>query len=523
MVVVFSMAASCCAAGVRLASPFTDGAVLQRGMKVPVWGWADPGEKVEVAFAGHSATAVAGADGRWKCTLPPMEACKEGRTLSVAVRGGNPDMPALTVKDVLVGEVWFVAGQSNCEFPICSDDPHLRDAHGGLTSHVTYKPLIRYVNNATKDYSASPAETTSRPVVWKKFVPENLSAPWSFSAIGVYFALELYSALEIPVGLIGAYWGATMIEPWIPHEGFAGDPLLAKEYAWKAMDAKDFAAAGGMVGKLSPAADGHDIPHQQPTVIWNRQVAPFAPYAMRGMIWYQGCSNSKDSDRYCNMMHALYRGWSMAFGNPDFKLYFVQLANYGYANWNDLWVQQAKFEREEPNSAMALANDVGNVSDIHPNDKLTVGQRLALHALKRDYGMDINDNSPTLSDWKVEGGAFRLSFRDVAKWYFYRPDFSPKSGFEVAGADGVFHEAWLANLVTTTNATGKVTSRGVVSGLDLVVSSPEVAQPVYLRYLADGCDFSPLHNEMDLPLGAFSVKAAVPSAGGGMGSQTTAN
>ena len=499
-------------AEVRLASPFTDGAVLQRDMDVPVWGWADPGETIDVSFAGHIATAVAGADGRWKCRLPPMEACKEGRSLSVAVRGDKTKSPALIVEDVLVGEVWLVSGQSNCAFPLCSTDPHLRDARAGMTAHLTRRPLIRFVNNATQDFSAKPEEKTSRPVVWKKFTPKYLSAPWGFSAMGVYFALELYSALEIPVGLIGAYWGGTMIEPWIPHEGFAGDPLLAKEYAWKAMDAKTFAATGGMVGKLSPAADAHNTPHQQPTVIWNRQVAPFAPYSVRGMIWYQGCSNWKDPDRYCNMMHALYRGWSRAFGNTRFKLYFVQLANYGQINWNNVWEQQARFEREEPNSAMVVANDVGNLYDIHPNDKRTVGQRLALHALKRDYGMDINDNSPTLEKWRTDGDAFRLSFRDVAEWFFYRPDFSTKSGFEVAGADGKFHEARLVNLVTTTNAAGKVSSRGMVSGLDLVVSSPDVAKPRALRYLADGKDFSPLHNEMDLPLGAFSVTADASSA-----------
>lgn len=493
-------------AAVRLASPFTDGAVLQRGMDVPVWGWAGPGESVEVKFAGASVKSIAAADGRWECVLPPMQASREGRTLTAISTKDGKSTGTVKVADVLVGEVWYVSGQSNCELPLCGTNPHFQDARGGMTARLTRKPLIRFVKNACYSFATEPCKETLKPVEWKTFTPENLSVSGAFSAMGVYFALELYSALEIPVGVVGAYWGGTVIEAWIPREGFESDPLLAKELAWKPLDAKSFAAQGGMKGKLSIAADTHDKPYQQPTVLWNRQVAPFAPFAARGMIWYQGCSNSRDASRYSNMMHALYRGWSKAFRNPGFKLYFAQLANYGYANWNGIWEQQAKFEKEEPNAAMAIINDVGNSWDIHPSDKRTVGQRLALHALKRDYGFDIQDNSPTLKGWKIENGAFRLSFNDVEKWQLYRPDFSIGTGFEVAGPDGVFHKAELQNLVTRTNSAGKVSSRGVVTGLDLVVSSSKVPDPKSLRYLADGKEDAALFNEMDLPLGAFSVR-----------------
>lgn len=497
------------AAALRLASPFTDGAVLQREMMVPVWGWAEPGESVEVSFAGASVKSVAADDGRWECNLPPMKACCEGRTMSVTTSKDGKCTGELKVSDVLVGEVWYVSGQSNCEMPLCGSNSHFQDARGGMTARLTRKPLVRFVKGANYSFAVEPCKETKNKVCWKTFTPENLSEPNGFSAMGVYFALEIHSAIGIPVGVIGAYWGGTIIEAWIPREGFAGDSLLAKEYAWKPLDAKQFTEQGGMKGKLSVAADTHDKPFQQPTVLWNRQVAPFAPFAARGLIWYQGCSNRLDAPRYSNMMHALYRGWSEAFRNPNFKLYFAQLANYGYVNWNELWEQQAKFEREQPNSAMAILNDVGNSWDIHPADKRTVGQRLALHALKRDYGFDIQDNSPRLKNWSVENGAVRLSFDFVEKWHMYRSDFSVGTGFEVAGADGVFHSADLLNLVTKTNSTGKVSSRGVINGLDLVVASCNVSEPKALRYLADGKTDGALYNETDLPLGAINIKLNV--------------
>ena len=505
-VAVFMVPVLPIAAALRLASPFTDGAVLQREMKVSVWGWAHPGEIVEVSFAGVSVKSVAAEDGRWECALPSMKACCEGRTLTVTSTKDGKCTGTIKVSDVLVGEVWYVCGQSNCEMPLCGSNSHFQDARGGMTARLTRKPLVRFVKNATYTFATEPCSETEKKVSWKTFTPENLSEPYGFSAMGVYFALEIHSAIGIPVGVIGAYWGGTIIEAWIPREGFAGDPLLAKEYAWEPLDAKRFAEQGGMKGKLSAAADTHDKPFQQPTVLWNRQVAPFAPFAARGMIWYQGCSNRLDAPRYSNMMHALYRGWSEAFRNPGFRLYFAQLANYGYVNWNEIWEQQSKFEREQPNSAMAILNDVGNRWDIHPADKRTVGQRLALHALKRDYGFDIQDNSPRLAGWKTENGAFRLSFDFVEKWHMYRPDFSIETGFEVAGPDGVFHNAELLNLVTSTNSSGKVTSRGAVNGTDLVVASRNVPEPKALRYLADGKTDAALYNETDLPLGAFRIQ-----------------
>ena len=170
--------------------------------------------------------------------------------------------------------------------------------------------------------------------------------------------------------------------------------------------------------------------------------------ACRGFIWYQGCHNAGEYQRYCAKMHALYNGWAKEFQNPDLKLYFVQLAPWGNAGIANIQMAQAKFAAEEKNAAMAVINDVGNLTDIHPNDKRTVAKRLAVHALKRDYGWDfLRDNSPTLKSWKIEGDKFILSFNDAQGWYVYNHTMGDQSvGFELAGADGVFKPARLVNV-----------------------------------------------------------------------------
>ena len=499
MVLMCCLLAAACEARLELGSPFSDGAVLQREMPVPVWGWAKPGSKIVVAFAGHEATTIADGSGRWQVVLPAMKASAESRTLRVSGDG------ELAVKDVLVGEVWFVSGQSNCEFPLVGYNPHNTDEDGGMTAQLTHKPDIRFLKAALYQTATKPCERTAKPVEWKKFLPENLSVPGGFSAVGVYFALELYEHIRIPVGLVGVYWGATCIEPWIPSSGFASIPEFQAESRWLVKDKKTFEATGGLKPLVPTIDDYHNTVNQQPAAIWNALVAPLAPYAMRGLVWYQGCSNKKSPERYCKMMHALYNGWAKEFGLAKMKLYYAQLAPYS-DDWPALWEQQAQFEREQPNAAMAIINDVGCTSDIHPNRKRPVGRRLAVHALKRDYGLDIVDNSPTLKSWKLDGNRFVLSFNDVKSWGAYNADWSIWTGFEIAGADGKFRPARIENLAGGAKKTVAWKTKGDIKGRDLVVVADDVAEPKTLRYLYarpwKGC----LFNEVSLPLGAFKIE-----------------
>ncbi|MBQ7190644.1 MAG: hypothetical protein IJR99_14645 [Kiritimatiellae bacterium] len=487
-------AAACVASGeVKFASIFGDKMVLQRGTAVRVWGTADAGESVTVTFGGASATAVANEKGKWRTELPPMPASKESRTLKAQGKSN-----AVECRDVLVGEVWFVCGQSNTELPLWGGNPHFRDAYGALTAQMTRKPAVRFAYTSNYRWSAEPKESFDRKVEWKEFNKENLMGGSSFSAMGVYYALELYGALDIPVAVIGSYWGGTRVEPWTPKCGFEAVPACKAEATAKIYTPEET--------KASEKAPYHKNAHQQPTVLWNEQVAPWCPYAIKGFIWYQGCSNAGDPNHYADLMHALYRGWAKQFENPNLKLYFVQLAPWGFDKIALIQEAQAKFDAEEPNAGMAVINDYGNLADIHPNQKYIVGKRLALHALKRDYGFnDIVDNSPTLKSWKVEGNQFKLTFHDAKGWFVYNPDWNPQTGFEIAGADGKFVPAQLENLQVKKQQGYR--SNGVMNGSELIVSAEGVAEPKKLRYLYSRPWYGCLYNEVGLPLGAFHIDA----------------
>ncbi len=499
----YSMVLACAAvaafaaeAKVRMAVPFADGMVLQRDRAVPVWGTADAGEKVTVTFNGPTmkrvAETTADADGKWRVDLGAMSACCDPATLVAAGKDG-----AQTVNDVLVGEVWFCAGQSNTELPLCGGDPHFRDGKGAMRAQMTRKPLIRYCHQSNYRTSVHPKKTAPKPVEWKKFLPQNLMNGGSFSAMGVYFALEVHNALGIPVGIVGTYWGGTRAEPWTPASGLASVPSCAGLATQNLLDPAAYDAA-------KKAGKANYRIQDQPRVLWNEMVEPWTPFAIRGFIWYQGCSNAAEGHGYADKMQALYNGWAKEFANPGLKLYFVQLAPWGYDRIAAIQEGQAIFAAKEKNAGMAVINDVGNLRDIHPNDKQTVGERLALLALKRDYGFaDLKADSPTLKSWKVDGDKFVLSFNDVDSWYLYNGDWSTANGFEIAGPDGQFVPAKIANLRMWKPERGE--SRGQIEGRDLVVVADGVKEPKKLRYLFSHPWRGSLYNEVNLPLGAFHI------------------
>ena len=507
--VVAAVAALPIFAGIKMGAPFTDGAVLQRGMKVPVWGKATaPAGKtansVKVEFAGQSKTAEIGEGGAWRVDLDPMEASKESRTMKVAVLESGE---AVEIKDILVGEVWFASGQSNMECPIWGGSTRYRDMKGGLMTTMTYLPNIRYVKSDRR-WSVEPKELSAK---WCKFTPEDLqlfhridtrvggpNTGVSLSAVAFYYARELYLALDVPIGILDASWGGTNIDAWTPRCGYEGCDESIKETAEYPVKA-DWKSETDKKGPI-----GGNI--QQPTVLYNGMVASYAPMAMRGFIWYQGCHNGGEPQLYCAKLHALYNGWSRAFENPGLKLYIVQLAPFNQ-NWLGICMAQTQFCAEEKNAALAVTADVGNFDDIHPNDKEIVSKRLAVHALKRDYGFAIReDNSPVLKSASFEGGKATLAFDNVKDWYVYAPDRSRKPAFELAGADGKWQEAKVLNYRKQKGGDGKEIDTDYIDGPEIVLSSEAVPEPVKVRYMGKSRTAGTLYNEVSLPLGPFETK-----------------
>jgi sialate O-acetylesterase len=457
-------------AKVSLAPVFCDNMVLQRELPAAVWGAADPQEEVTVAFAGQSVKAQADEKGAWKLRLQPLAASKENRALTASGKDS-----AVTVNNVLVGEVWLCSGQSNMEQPLWGGSPQFRDGNGAMIAALADYPFIRVSRVVPYGFSVKPR--TDFAMSWTPVTPQTAGA---VSAAGFYFGTELYRALDIPIGLITSHWGGTRIEPWTPPCGFESVPALK-----------------GILDSLPNLKDNDGTAknlHQQPTVLYNRMLVPFVPFAMRGAIWYQGEANLGDGAAYADKMRALLNGWKTVFENPGFKLYFAQLAPFIYGGDGltlpVLWEAQQKFADEESDAGMAVINDVGDLHDIHPRQKEMVGRRLAVLALNRDYGFkNVVADSPALKDHTVENGKFVLAFNHVKQ--FYTPGRNiPAKHFEVAGADGKFIPAVCE-----------------LKGDRLIVGAEGVAEPRQLRYLWNQTCEGNLYNEGCLPLGAFRIQA----------------
>ena len=493
-------AAVCLAAGafadehsvLRLGAPFADHAVLQRGRAVPVWGEAAAGEKVVVSFAGQEKTAVAGADGSWRVNLDPLDACAVGRELAIASSGGG----RLIVSDILVGEVWLASGQSNMDCPLVGKNPRYRDRQGALVAQMTHKPQIRYLLSSGS-WKRHPLKRSQRPLVWRKFVPEDLMSGNTCSAVAAYFALDVHSALDVPIGLVCAYIGGTNIDAWTPKEGTASRPDLKDVSEWKYYDASNWPTNFNTYPWRSPS--------QQPAVLWNGLVAPLAPYSCRGMIWYQGCHNWPDGEwqRYCSKMHALFDGWKEKFENDGFVIRFAQLAG----SFSTIAQMQAKLEREEPSAAMAVICDLANGYDIHPWEKESVGRRLAAHALRRDYGFNgIQDNSPHVESVERDGTNLVVACGDAKNLYLYNLDTTLKNNFELAGMDGRWKRATIVNTRPVRKPGGwNVNGGTILDPCRIILCADGVPEPVRVRYLFTPPFHGHIYNEANLPLGPFEA------------------
>jgi sialate O-acetylesterase len=464
------LAAVPAAADVTVGSPFSDNMVLQQGMPVPVWGGAEAGEKVTVTFGKQSHEAVADDKGAWRVTLAPLTASAEPATLTI--KGKN----ALELKNVLVGEVWLCSGQSNMEWPLTASE------NGKAVAQQADHGQIRLFNVPKHILSDTPKPRC--PGSWTACSPKTAGG---FSAVGYYFGRRLHEALKVPVGLVGANWGGTKIEPWMPPEGFAAVPEL-----------KDF--------KMPPG--GRRGTPRAPSSIYNGMVHPLAPFALRGVIWYQGESNAGDGDQvalYRNKKQGLVRGWRKVFNNDDLAFYWVQLANFkggsGKPAGGDPWalIQEQQLKALDiPHTGMAVIIDIGNEKDIHPRNKKDVGDRLSRWALHQAYGKkEIVPSGPLYRECTVEAGKVRVRFDHVGGGLMVgakagaEPVQEVKDGvlkqFAIAGADKAWHWA-----------------EAVIDGDSVVVSSPEVATPVAVRYAFSATPTGAnLYNREGLPASPF--------------------
>ncbi len=510
-------------AEVVLAPLFTDHAVLQRDKPVPIWGRADASEKITVVFAGQTHTTTAAKDGRWIVMLDALAAQVAGADL--VVTGKN----TVTISDVLVGEVWLCSGQSNMEFTVDARagtwQANARVDRAAIEIASARFPLIRHVRIA-HTVAATPAEAV-KTSGWELTTPETVGG---FTAVGYFFARDLFQKLGVPIGVINSSVGGTPVESWLSPAALTSAPALAgvserwtknlAEYpakkaqyeadraAWLAAEATAKAApATAPLGKtkiktppLSPHAaflKANPRPRAPrgpgdtwtPTGLFNGMINPLLPYALRGALWYQGESNTERPREYRALFSAMITAWRGHFGQGDFPFYFVQLANFKatYEPTPQQWplLREAQSDiLDLPQTGQAVTIDIGNPDDIHPTNKQDVGRRLALLARNRIYGITGNDTGPSFAGLTREGSALRVKFTHASDGLVAHDQ--PAQSLEIAGADRVFHPA-KARIVRDT----------------LLVSAPEVPEPVAVRYAWTNSPLANLFNGSGLPAAPF--------------------
>ncbi len=497
---------------------FQDHAVLQRGKPVPVWGTAEPGERITVSFAGQSFSTAADADGRWSVTLAPLSANSVPGTLTIA--GDN----TVILSDIVVGEVWLASGQSNMEWIV----KNMHDAD--LERRTARFPLIREikVKKVTADRPASAFQGE-----WRRATPETVE---TFSAVAYSFAKDIHLALDVPVGIVNSSWGGTPIESWISASVLGSDPAFAAvqerytrliaEYPAKkaAYDAELAAwneakvaatARGEPFTRVSPRPPAGPNSPNNPSVLHNAMIHPLLPFALRGAIWYQGESNASRAAEYEALFTAMIRGWRTDFAQGDFPFFWVQLAAYKASRpdateWAFLREAQAK-ALALPATGQALAMDapVSDFGDIHPRDKAPVGRRLARLALARAYGeKDFADSGPVFSELEpvasnlapaglsAQSGdtssqatppppaALRVTFSSVNGRL--RHPAPVLTGFEIAGEDRVFQPA-----------------EARIDKNTVIVRSAAVPAPVAVRYAWRNHPVAWLQDDLGLPAAPF--------------------
>jgi len=512
-------------ADVTLNGLFTDHMVLQREIPVAVYGAAEPGEKVTVAFSGQEKSAAAGKDGTWSVKLDAMKASTNAAVMTVT--GNNK----LEVKDMVIGDVWVCSGQSNMEWSLgnCQRPDDIKEANF---------PLIRQFLVPAQVSSYPGTDVSSSPVKgarsgWAVCTP--LSAG-QFTAVGFYFGRKIHQETGIPIGLIKSAWGGTAVEPWCTPNGLAAVAELAKdkekldkqiqEYRgkFKAMLPRIEAYVAESRKALATDAElqvpveslPYPISNREPIgwhCLYNGMINPLVHFGIKGALWYQGENNGNEGDSYFQKKRALIGGWRKAWNVGDFPFYFVQLCSFsGYPgtkpNENpaggDGWAATRMAQLKTltiPNTGMAVAIDLaeaGNHANIHPTNKKDVGERLALWSLAKDYGKkDIVYSGPLYKAMRIEEGKIRIAFDSVGSGLTaatkngYDPMVKDPTGtlkkFAIAGED----KKW-------------VWADAVIDGKTVVVSSPGVPKPVAVRYAytwnPDGCN---LYNNEGLPASPF--------------------
>lgn len=445
-------------AEIKMPAIFGDNMMLQQKSDAAIWGWAKPNASVKVttSWNGRSYSAKSNGQGYWKLNVRTPEASY--KTYSVTISDGK----AVTLKNVMIGEVWVCSGQSNMEMT-------MRGWGGDQPIEGGPEAILNSRNSGIRCFTVKRTSKASLQDdcvgAWEEAGPETTPG---FTATGYYFARLLNRTLDVPVGLIHTSWGGSRIEAWLTPKAFEGIPNIQ-----------------------IPATDA-DIKSQNgsPTVLYNGMIHPIVGYGIRGAIWYQGESNRGEPKEYVTLFDRMVREWRTIWGVGEFPFYYCQIAPYNYGgglNSGFIREAQAKGMETTPNTGMAVLMDSESPGCIHPAKKHFAGERMALWALAKTYGMEkIHYRSPEVKSVDFEGRLAIVSF-DYTGAPGLTSKGKPVTKFQIAGEDKRFHRATAA-----------------LAGDKVYVFSPSVPKPVAVRYCFDDTSATEIFTiEGDLPLSSF--------------------
>jgi sialate O-acetylesterase len=490
-------------AEVTLPPIFGDHMVLQQGATLPVWGDASPGENIQVRYAGRFGETTADACGKWRVTLRPLPVSSEPGTL--IIRGSN----RIEIRDVLVGDVWVCAGGSNMEFPLSRTEGSLPPAGKIADPELRFYTAVR---------TKAPGSEPSGSGRWVVCSAETAA---SFSAVGYHFARDIRATQRIPVGMICCAQGGLTLSSWISPKGLAREPSFSR------------LLAEARTGRLLPESSARPKIAQQeaspgdsaiPCSAYKTMIAPLAPYAICGVLWYEGeADEGLRALEYRRLFPRLIRDWRQAWGQGPFPFYFVSLAGFGNHGGGSVepflnaegapgpawpWIREAQAGALRlPMTGMAVASDLGNAGDPAPSDKLDVGRRLALIARHHFYGEDLLDSGPILRSMKLSGHRVVLDFDSTgsgltvgvspARMGEGTPSISPSlQGFAIAGSDRKWRPA-----------------TATIRGSQVLLESDAVPAPEAARYNWNGLTEGNLYNREGLPAAPFRTDADQPDRG----------
>ncbi|WP_316814983.1 sialate O-acetylesterase [Pedobacter nyackensis] len=460
---LLALYASSSFAEVKPASIFTDHMVLQQQAEVAIWGWAKNNSQVTLtpSWDKKKYTVKADANGKWKLKIATPKA---GGPYEMTISDGI----AMTLKDILIGEVWFCGGQSNMEMPMkgFKNQPILGANEAVLKSANSQIRLYTVPRS-----SITERQDNSKPSNWKAAAPEAVA---NFSATAYYFGKLLSEMLQVPVGLINDSYGGSSIEAWMSPELLKSFPEV----------------------KIPSKTDSIKEVSRTPTTLYNGMLYPVIGYGIRGAIWYQGESNQTRPDRYEDLFPAMVKEWRNVWEMGEFPFYYAQIAPFAYlkpsevqsaGKMNSAFIRDAqrKSMAKIPNSGMAVLMDVGEEQCIHPANKEKGGLRLAYLALGNTYGIKgLGFASPDYESISVKEGAAQIKFMNVPNGL---TSFGKTlSLFEVAGADKVFYPA-----------------KARITGSSVTVSSESVPIPVAVRYAFKDFVVGDLYSNEGLPVSSF--------------------